>query len=300
VTETPESRLDNFLKNEYVRKDEDHDQAKQSHAEDNVRFGCISWTYPDWLGSFYPAGTKPADFLQLYARVFDLVEVDSSFYRSPGASLVKQWREKTPPNFLFSVKLPGKMSHEKRFSGVEKDLDYFEKTVSVGLGDKLACIIAQLPPNSKSELDFPKLENFLEKVASTKKFRYAFEFRNKSWFNKDTFALLRRNNCCYAWSATERFEGEDMFSEVTADFLYVRFMGKFGEFKRLSKVQKDRSDLLNKWWEKISAVSESGKPVYAVVSNHFSGFAPATVNDLRKLARLPPADWVSILSKPVA
>src|SRR5579872_1954380 len=96
--------------------------------DQKLRLGCLSWTYPDWLGSFYPAGTKPAEFLALYSKTFDLVEIDSTFYRTPSPSTMKQWREKTPLNFLFTAKLPGKITHEKRLVEVESELQRFQKS----------------------------------------------------------------------------------------------------------------------------------------------------------------------------
>ncbi len=213
------------------------DETTTPRSGDKLRFGCLSWTYPDWLGAFYPTGSKSAEYLQTYSRVFDLVEIDSSFYRTPTAQTVKQWKEKTPNNFLFTSKLPGKITHELRLTGVESQLDRFEKTV-MELGEKLACIIAQLPPNSKFENDFDKLEKFLG--LTNPSIRYAIEFRNKSWLRDETFRLLSKNKVCFVWNVQEKM-GEDIEPKLTTDFLYLRFMGKYGEFKRFNRVQKDRS-----------------------------------------------------------
>ncbi len=266
-------------------------RVSEEKPRDKIRFGCLSWTYPDWLGSFYPAGTKPAEFLQLYSKIFDLVEIDSSFYRTPSPQTLKQWREKTPSDFLFTAKLPGKITHELRLSGVERELERFEKTASE-LQEKLACIIAQLPPFSKYETDFEKLENFLE--LTNPKLRYAIEFRNKSWLREETFALLSKKKVCFVWNVQDKM-GEDILPRLTADFIYLRFMGKYGEFRKFNKVQKDRSEILETWWKRLAENLGSVKLALVLVSNHFSGFAPETVNDLRKLSGRNTVDW-SILS----
>src|SRR5579872_3671348 len=151
-----------------------------------VRIGCISWTYPDWRGSFYPEGTRSSDYLSLYSKVFDIVEVDSTFYRLPSPSLVKQWREKTSPGFLFTVKVPQKISHQARLKGVEQEVESFEKTI-LGLEQKLACVMLQLPPNSKFAKDYENLQKFLDLTDPS--IRYAIEFRDRSWLNEETFAL---------------------------------------------------------------------------------------------------------------
>ena len=264
--------------------------APERHGE-KIRFGCLSWTYPDWLGSFYPPGTKPAEFLNLYSKVFDLVEIDSTFYRTPSPSTVKQWREKTPPEFLFTAKLPQKMTHELRLVGIERELERFEKTMGE-LGEKLACIMGQLPPFSKFETDFQKLEAFLG--MTNQKIRYAIEFRNKSWLRDETFELLSKKKVCFVWSVTERMD--ELPPKLTTDFIYLRFMGKFGEFKKFNKVQKDRSELLEKWWNLLSEKKDSVDLALVLVSNHFSGFAPTTVNQLKKLAREKEADWAVLSS----
>ncbi len=227
----------------------------------------------------------------MYSKVFDLVEIDSTFYRTPTVQTVKQWKHKTPENFLFTTKLPQKITHELRLSGIEEPLDRFEKIVGE-LGEKLACIIAQLPPNSKFEKDFEKLEKFLSFVDPEN--RYAIEFRNKSWLRDETYDLLSKHRACFVWNVQEKI-GEDLVPHLTTDFIYLRFMGKYGEFKKFNRVQIDRSSILSLWGKRLLENVESVKLALVLVSNHFSGFAPETVNDLRELTGRAPADW-SILS----
>ncbi|MFI5421578.1 MAG: DUF72 domain-containing protein [Nitrososphaerales archaeon] len=261
-------------------------ESEKSAEPGGIRFGCLSWTYPDWLGSFYALGTKPSEYLSVYSRVFNLVEVDSSFYRTPSPSTVKQWREKTPANFRFTAKLPGKITHELRLAGIDQPLERFEKTMTE-LQDKLACVIAQLPPNSKKENDFSKLESFLEKT--NPRIRYAIEFRNKSWLAEETFSLLSKKKVCFVWSVTERMD--DFPPRLTTDFVYLRFMGKYGEFKKFDRIQKDRTELVEKWWNNLKGSVESVTQAFVLVSNHFSGFAPDTVNQIRKLADYEKLEW---------
>jgi uncharacterized protein YecE (DUF72 family) len=257
-----------------------------------LRFGCLSWTYPDWLGSFYPTGTKPADYLRLYSKVFDLVEIDSSFYRTPLPQTVRQWREVTPENFLFTAKMPQKITHQLKLVGVERELERFEKTISE-LQGKLACIIAQLPPFSKYETDFEKLEKFLE--LTNPGIRLAIEFRNKSWLRDETFQLLSRKKVCFVWNVQDKM-GEEIVPRLTTDFVYLRFMGKYGEFRKFNKVQRDRSAVLGSCWKVLSENLNSVGLALVLVSNHFSGFAPETVNDLRALAGYKKADWSNLAS----
>jgi uncharacterized protein YecE (DUF72 family) len=265
--------------------------VEKANSKPELHVGCISWTYPDWNGSFYPSGSKSSDLLRLYSNVFDIVEVDSSFYRVPSSTTVKQWREHTPANFRFTVKLPKRISHEAKLQNVEKETEHFENTI-LGLEEKLACVFVQLPPSSKLSADFPKLESFLERANPS--IRYAIEFRNSSWFTKETYNLLAKKKACIVWGVGEHV---DVLPEVTTDFIYVRFMGDFNEFKKFDKIQKDKTEILHAWWQHLSKSLSSASTAYVLVSNHFAGFAPDTVNHFRKLAGLREINWREIFSK---
>ena len=259
----------------------------------SLRIGCISWTYPDWLSSFYPEGTKSSEFLSLYSRVFDLVEIDSTFYRTPYAATVKHWKEKTPANFLFSAKLPKKITHDSRLKDVSNNVKGFE-TVIKGLGTKLACVIAQMPPNFKFENGFELLCGFLEEVDPT--IKYAIEFRNSSWFREETYNLLKKKHVSLAWSVSQSTRGKATL-EVTTDFLYLRFMGQFGDFRKFDHVQKEKTPILEEWLQNLKNAPGSVSQVYVLMSNHFEGFAPSTANSFRKLLGLEELNWKERMSR---
>jgi uncharacterized protein YecE (DUF72 family) len=246
-----------------------------------VRTGCISWTYSDWLGSFYPIGTKTSEFLSMYARSFNIVEVDSTFYSLPRISTVEQWREKTPEGFLFSVKLPKKITHVAKLKEISDPLASFEKAIQ-NLGPKLACVMAQMSPGFKFDSGLERLEEFLG--FTNPKIRYAIEFRNSSWIRDETFKLLKSKNACFVWSVGEHVE--EIPTEVTTDFLYLRFMGEFNEFTKFDHVQKDRSETLKTWWRKMQEKLPFVENAYVLFSNHFSGYAPQTARQFLEIANL--------------
>ena len=84
-----------------------------------IRVGTQGWNYDAWVGPFYPEGTRAADFLTVYARAFDTVEVDSTFYAIPAVKTVRGWAQRTPANFMFSLKLPQEITHERRLRNVD-------------------------------------------------------------------------------------------------------------------------------------------------------------------------------------
>ncbi len=253
----------------------------------SLRIGCISWTYPDWQGAFYPEWTKPSEFLSLYSRVFDIVEIDSTFYRTPNPSTVKQWRDKTPPNFLFTAKIPKRITHDSAMRNVSGNLKSFENVLK-GLGTKLTCMIAQMPPNFKFDRGFDLLDKFLEEVDPN--IRYAIEFRDVSWFREETYNLLERKHACLVWSVSQSTKRKNPI-EVTSDFLYLRFMGRFAEFSKFDRVQKEKTSILKEWLDNLKASPNRVKQVYVLMSNHFEGFAPATANSFRKLLGLQEINW---------
>ena len=91
----------------------------------NVYVGTSGWTYPDWLGSFYPADSKPQDLIQHYARSFRAVELDSTYSTIPARAVVAGWKENTPPGFVFAAQVPGVITHQKVMKDCQRELTTF-------------------------------------------------------------------------------------------------------------------------------------------------------------------------------
>jgi len=197
-----------------------------------MRLGTCGWSFPDWKGTFYPRGTR--DELAYYAGRFDTVEIDSTYYRIPSAKSVDAWRDRTPHEFLFCPKLPGEITHERMLEGADEQVAAFTDVVS-RLGDKLGPILVQLHP-SFDHNQLPRLEAFLSRLPTG--FRFAVEFRHRSWVDQpDAFYLLRSLNMGLAmahhpWYARLR--------EVTSDFAYLRLLGRRDVFPDFGRVQPSR------------------------------------------------------------
>jgi uncharacterized protein YecE (DUF72 family) len=91
-------------------------------VEASIHLGTSSFTATGWNGSFYPTGMQSRDYLSFYAEHFDSVEVDSTFYACPSENTVKGWNSKTPDNFIFSVKVPQTITHEKVLLNCDSEL----------------------------------------------------------------------------------------------------------------------------------------------------------------------------------
>jgi uncharacterized protein YecE (DUF72 family) len=211
----------------------------------NLYLGTIGWSYNFWKGKFYPNKTASKDFLAYYSLQFNTVEVDSTFYRIPTQSTVANWKQQTPEGFLFSLKFPQLITHIKMLKDSQYETDVFLERVSL-LGEKLGALLLQLPPNFGVE-HVPDLETYLQKLPMGH--RYVVEVRNKSWLNKEFYSLLRANHVALAWAYSPLMAE---ISEVTSDFLYVRWEG---DRKRvngtLGKIEADRTADLRLAAEKI-------------------------------------------------
>src|SRR5688572_26574845 len=145
-----------------------------------IYIGAQGWSYDGWCGSFYPVKTQKRDQLGLYAKIFDTVEIDSSFYAIPPENSLKSWYEKTPPGFKFSLKLPGEITHQNRLRDSDNLLTEFCAKTRI-LKEKLACILVQLPPDF-SPRQHSVLSTFLLRLPHD--LRFAFEFRDRNWLSR--------------------------------------------------------------------------------------------------------------------
>ena len=111
-----------------------------------LRIGTQGWNYDAWVGPFYPSGTRAADYLGVYGRAFQTVEVDSTFYAIPAARTVRGWADRTPPEFTFALKLPQEITHENRLrDSADAAALFFDRARE--LGPKLGPILMQLGPD---------------------------------------------------------------------------------------------------------------------------------------------------------
>ena len=105
-------------------------------------FGTCGWSYKEWSGVFYPKGLAPGEYLSYLAQHYPVVEVDSTFYRSPSPKMVEGWRDRTPPGFAFSLKVPQTITHEKMLLDCDEEVAALLSAARL-LGDRLLCCCLQ-------------------------------------------------------------------------------------------------------------------------------------------------------------
>src|ERR1700747_2362078 len=163
-----------------------------------IRLGTSSFTADGWNCAFYPRGMKSGDYLRYYSTRFDTVEVDSTFYRCPTVEAVHNWALKTPPGFVFSLKIPQTITHQKILVDCEKEFEEFVSTAGM-LGEKLGPMVFQFPFFNdsvfSSHVQFVgRLQAFFQKLPRGGGYRFAVEIRNKYWLKPRLLDLLRQNN----------------------------------------------------------------------------------------------------------
>jgi len=252
--------------------------------EDKLRVGCSGWSYKDWAEIFYPKGLQAKDYLKFYSKVFNCVEIDSSFYRIPNQLMINQWKNNTPSGFVFSPKLPKKITHDNKLKNTASTLTYFYSVMGK-LGDKLGPVAVQLPPSIKVSTHLDVMKTFLSLLNPD--FRHAIEFRHKSWFTPEVYELLKKHNVAMVWSLNQYVETP---AEVTSDFVYLRMVGD-REITEFTGVQRDRSEEMKRWASAVAEKSNEFERGYIFFNNHFAGFSPESANEFRRLLGLMELDW---------
>lgn len=261
-----------------------------------LRIGTQGWNYEGWQRSFYPFKSSAKEMLSLYAKVFDTVEIDSTFYAIPAENSVRGWYEKTPEGFLFSVKLPSEITHKNRLRNSEKVLlDFVERMLL--LREKLGCILIQLPPDF-SPSENKALCNFLKILPDG--FKFAVEFRDANWINETVLEELENYKVTLAltegkWVSLEK--SLSLVAKQRSSFSYIRWLG-LRELTDFSRIQIDRSKELSQWADAIQFLSQRSSIIFGYFNNHYQGHSPASANEFKKLLGLNPINPSSLIVQP--
>lgn len=254
-----------------------------SSVNTRLWLGTQGWAYPGWVGSFYPPGAKQQHWLPFYAGVFDTVELDTTFYHAPRPSVVRSWARHTPDDFRFAAKLPHAITHEAGLRDVAEATAEFVRALEP-LGEKLGPLLAQLPAEFvRDEPNVRALEQFL--AATPAGVRLAVEFRHASWHVPDTWERLRARGAALAWT---EWRGLPRVSEVTAEFLYLRWIGDRREVTRDDRIVVDRTASFNAWEQDLRRVLPEVREVFGYFNNHWAGHSPASANAMKLRLGLEP------------
>ena len=247
----------------------------------SLRMGTSGWYYDEWVGPFYD---RKKGMLTAYNKVFDTTEVNSTFYRYPTPRMVEGWYRNAPPGFLYALKLPGEITHDKWLDlgkGVEDDTARFIDLIRP-LAEKLGPILIQLRPKFNYDDHAEALEQYLDSVP--KNYEWAVEFRHLSWMREETYEVLEKHNAAYTIVDEPLLPPE---TRVTADFAYIRWHGHGAN----PWYNYDYSPSeLETWVPKVQETTGKVRKTYGFFNNHFSANAVKNaVEILEMLDKATPA-----------
>lgn len=167
--------------------------ARLRAKEPSVFVGCAKWGRKDWIGKIYPKGTREADFLFLYAKNFNCIELNATFYKIPSLKQAQEWKSKVGNDFLFIPKISNSISHLRRLKNVDERLEWFLKGIA-GFGENLGPVFLMLHPGMGPK-SLETIEKFLQSVP--KEIKIFVELRHEAWFEtpqaaEEIFGMLER------------------------------------------------------------------------------------------------------------
>ena len=235
-----------------------------------IRIGCSGWQYKHWRERFYPEGLPQTRWFAFYADHFDTVEINSSFYHLPKASTFEKWRDQAPPGFCYAVKANKFITQAKKLNECEEPLDRM-MAATRHMGDRLGPMLYQLPPSLGINLQ--RLESFLRLVPAD--VTNVFEFRHKSWYVPETYALIDRYGASFCihdmpGSASERV--------AVGPAVYIRFHG--GEGKYWGRYSDER---LLGWADWIVEQARGGRRCWCYFNNDIDAHAIRDAQTLRSM-----------------
>jgi uncharacterized protein YecE (DUF72 family) len=241
--------------------------------------GTIGFSYKDWVGAFYPPGTTQREYLPYYTKVFNSVELDTTFHSIPQAKVVQSWYDSTPSEFKISPKTPHEITHELCLKGAQGLMSEFLDTL-YPLREKMGPVLIQLPPSFSQE-NFQVLSDFLEALPPS--FRFAVELRHSSWFNDQTAQLLSQTHICWVSIDFPRIPKKII---PTTDFLYIRWIGINNKYHYHSYERLDKNEQLSWWLQNLRQVNPEIQTLYGFFNNDYTGFAAGTCKRFMRLAGL--------------
>ena len=236
-----------------------------------VLIGTAGFFYPHWRGTFYPQNLPRKDWFRYYAKHFNTVELNVSFYRLPKREIFEGWRKKAglpAGGFVFSVKGSRFITHIKKLKDCQEPRQrFFEAARGLGGG----VILWQLPPRFKANPE--RLEEFLRRRRT--QWRYAFEFRHQSWLTKEIYRILKQYRAAVVFQDYPQWP---MTEKITTDFVYLRLHGR----QHLYSSCYTKRELAG-WARKIKKWLIRGLDVYVYFNNDALGYAIENARTLKKL-----------------
>ena len=276
----------------------------------NLRIGTSGWNYPagrgTWNGIFYPraekaprgkGGARPKfDELAYYAEHFDTVEVNTTFYGQPKATVAQTWADRTPTGFVFSLKLYRKLTHAEMLGVPQLDtaaIDEYRRGIEpLAAAGKIGALLAQFPPSFKQTSESQAYLDAL--LRQFQDYPIAVELRHRSWSDdfSSTLSLLNSHDAALTQIDEPKFKvsiRQNQLPNITG-FYYMRLHGRNAQQWWHHAHRDDRYNYLytagelQEFADVAGAATELVKKSYLYTNNHFS--AKSVVNAVMLKAQL--------------
>lgn len=234
--------------------------------------GTSGWSYPHWRDGFYAAIPR-SHWLAHCAEHFTSLEVNATFYGAQRRTTFEHWREQTPAGFRFAIKGNRYITHNRKLQPPPSSI-LRERERALGLGDKLAAVLWQVPPHWPCNLQ--RLSDFIATLTSLwPEPRHVFEFRHPSWFTDEVAGSLTSQRIALCLSDAADWP---LWDQVTTDLVYVRLHGH-----RLTYSSAYNDEELGYWATRCNEWLEEGRDVHVYFNNDAEGAAPYDAMRLRAL-----------------
>jgi uncharacterized protein YecE (DUF72 family) len=242
----------------------------------NIYIGTSGFSYSAWKGKFYPEDLPQNEWLSFYAKTFETLEINASFYGTIGKAQYTRWHDQTGKDFKFAVKGHRLITQMKKLHEIDDAVKQFIYQTA-GLGNKSAVMLWQFPRSFTLKSDGAeeykhRLRHFLDILPQD--VQQAFEFRNASWFTPEVQATLDRRRASFVMSDSPKFPSTDILGK---EFVYIRFHGPDALY-----ASHYSHDQLGEWARKIKSFSKD-HDVYCYFNNDLSGYAIENAQELRRL-----------------
>ncbi|MCR4420205.1 MAG: DUF72 domain-containing protein [Clostridia bacterium] len=261
---------------------------RKTRGEGEIRVGTSGYSYRDWVGPFYPASLRPADMLAHYAREFNFVEVNFSYYRLPSARTLAGMLRKVPEGFLFTVKAYRGLTHERGPAVAEEAREFRTGLVPLLESGRLGAVLLQFPYSFHFQSEnLSYLDRVRELLAGLP---LVVEFRSREWSRNEVWQWLAQHNLGYVCVDGPRLRGlPGGVVQCTAPTAYVRFHGRNAGKWWDHEQAYERYDYLyskeelKEWIPGIASLAREARAVFVAFNNHYQGQAVTNARMLRRL-----------------
>lgn len=239
----------------------------------NIKIGSSGFYYNDWKEKFYPKDVPKTKWLEYYSERFETVEINNTFYKMPTEKSLKGWKERTPEDFVFTLKANRFFTHQKKLNtddDFKERVDSFEQ-IAKQLDQKLAAILWQLPPSLHKATD--KLRRVCDLLDPA--VNHVFEFRHSSWFDDEVYDTLRDYGFSFCMVSAPNGLPEE--AKATGQSAYLRFHGK----KKWYDYHYSDSEL-EEWANKLKKLDKLDE-LLIYFNNDYHAYA---IDNARKMAAL--------------